>query len=413
MRARVVLVILTLALVAPGAFLLARDPGSADRAQLTASTSRHLLTHLDTTAEFAAGKANGISTTNNRLTFSRAAVTRTVNGKTFGMGAWESAVITPGFGFTEVIASWNARVNINAWANVMVRARSTAGTWSGWKQLARWRTPLGRTTFGSQADGVARVATDTLKASSGVILNAYQLRVELLRKQGTPSTPYLNAINGVASRIGSTGPTSKPLYGAQALAVPRYSQMIHQGEYPQYGGGGQAWCSPTSLSMILGYYGRLPSSAEYSWVKSSYRDRWVDHVARQVYDSGYDGAGNWAFNTAYGATRVPDAMLTRLNTLRDIERFIRAKVPVAVSISFGPGQLTGAPIRSTAGHLVVVAGFTRRGNVIVNDPAAPDNNSVRRVYDRAQFERAWQNKSRGVAYLVQGPNRALPRGYVN
>ena len=58
-----------------------------------------------------------------------------------------------------------------------------------------------------------------------------------------------------------------------------------------------------------------------------------------------------------------------------------------------------------------VRGFTRAGNVLVNDPAAPDNGSVRRVYDRAQFERAWLGKSHGTAYLVRGAGRTFPPGY--
>ena len=40
--------------------------------------------------------------------------------------------------------------------------------------------------------------------------------------------------------------------------MPSYSQMVHSGHYPQWGGGGEAWCSPTSTSMVLAYYGALP-----------------------------------------------------------------------------------------------------------------------------------------------------------
>ena len=61
---------------------------------------------------------------------------------------------------------------------------------------------------------------------------------------------------------------------------------------------------------------------------------------------------------------------------------LAAGIPLAASISFSRGGLSGAPISSTAGHLVVIVGFTSTGNVIVNDPAAPSNSSVRRVYDR-------------------------------
>ena len=85
----------------------------------------------------------------------------------------------------------------------------------------------------------------------------------------------------------------------------------------------------SSLAMILGYYGRLPARSEYAWVRSSYPDRWVDHVARQTYDTRYEGTGNWPFNTAYGADRVGDGFVTRLTDLRDAERFVRAGIPLA------------------------------------------------------------------------------------
>jgi len=48
----------------------------------------------------------------------------------------------------------------------------------------------------------------------------------------------------------------------------------------------------------------------------------------------------------------------------------------------------------------VLRGFTSKGDPIVNDPAAWANNGVRRVYDRAQFERAWLRGSEGTVYVI-------------
>jgi hypothetical protein len=184
--------------------------------------------------------------------------------------------------------------------------------------------------------------------------------------------------------------------------------MTHRGQNPQYGGGGEAWCSPTSLSMVLGYYGRLPGAATYTWVPRTYADRFVNHVARLTYDYAYEGNGNWPFNTAYAATRTGYAFVTRLANLRMAERFLRVGIPLVLSIRFGRGQLTGAPIGATAGHLVVLTGFTADGDPIVNDPAASSNATVRRTYDRAQFERAWLRGSAGTAYVVRDGKHPLP-----
>ena len=46
--------------------------------------------------------------------------------------------------------------------------------------------------------------------------------------------------------------------------------------------------------------------------------------------------------------------------------------------------------------------------MVVNDPAAPNNSSVRRIYDRGQFERAWQRKSSGTVYVVRDAAHPLP-----
>ena len=76
-------------------------------------------------------------------------------------------------------------------------------------------------------------------------------------------------------------------------------------------------------------------------------------------------------------------------------------MPVIVSIAFGAGELSGAPISASNGHLLVVVGFTADGDVVVNDPAADSPAGVRRTYDRGQLERAWLDASTGTAYVIR------------
>nr|WP_281386017.1 peptidase C39 family protein [Nocardioides luti] len=218
----------------------------------------------------------------------------------------------------------------------------------------------------------------------------------------------------MASRLPtvSSVTTSRPGRAARGvvLDVPRMSQMVHDGDYTEYGGGGEAWCSPTSTSMVLAYYDALPPATASAWVPQGHVDPWVDQAARATYDTAYEGTGNWPFNTAYAAPLAGHAFVTRLRSLREAEAFVVAGIPVVASISFGPGELTGAPISSTNGHLVVVVGFTASGDVVVNDPAAQRRAGVRRTYDRGQFENAWLPRSGGLAYVITDDAHPLPGG---
>jgi hypothetical protein len=191
------------------------------------------------------------------------------------------------------------------------------------------------------------------------------------------------------------------------LSVPTYSQMTHRGHHPEWGGGGEAWCSPTSVSMILRYFGSGPTSRELSWARGA--DRQVDHAARYSYDYRYQGTGNWPMSAAYASTYGLDTFVTRLYDLREAEQFIKAGIPLVASVAFGRGELSGAPISSTPGHLMVISGFTRDGRVIANDPAGATNAAVRRTYDRAQFERAWLGGSGGIVYVIRPGSKALPK----
>ena len=99
-------------------------------------------------------------------------------------------------------------------------------------------------------------------------------------------------------------------------------------------------------------------------MRRSYADRVVDHAARMTFDHGYDGTGNWPFNTAYAARHTGHAFVTRFRSLRGVERFIRAGIPVVTSITFARGQLRAhrsAPATATCRGRRVHPGRRRGG----------------------------------------------------
>jgi hypothetical protein len=197
------------------------------------------------------------------------------------------------------------------------------------------------------------------------------------------------------------------------LDVPTYSQEVHTGDYPQWDGGGEAWCSPTSTSMVVAYWGTGPTPEDYGWVLADdpdHPDPWVDHAARHTYDYNYDGAGNWPFNTAYAGTFGLESFVTRLRSLTEAEQFVKAGIPVVVSVSFKESKLDGAGY-STNGHLMTIVGFTEDGDVVVNDPAShllPSDDEVRVTYDREQLENAWIGHTGGISYIIHPESVPLP-----
>jgi hypothetical protein len=130
-------------------------------------------------------------------------------------------------------------------------------------------------------------------------------------------------------------------------------------------------------------------------------------VAPAVYDSVYDGTGNWPFNTAFAATLGLEGYVLQLRGLDDVRRLLEAGVPLALSIRWRDGELPGAPVGHSNGHLIVVTGLTETGDLIVNDPAADPRagTQVRRIYPQGPLRQAWAPSGR-TAYLV------FPQGWI-
>jgi hypothetical protein len=161
--------------------------------------------------------------------------------------------------------------------------------------------------------------------------------------------------------------------------------------------------------MITEYWGARPTAAQLAWVDPSYADPTVDFAARGTYDYAYTGAGNWPFNIGYAAGYGLEGQVVQLRSLNEAEQFIKAGIPLALSVSFKSSELDGAGY-STNGHLMVLVGFTASGDAIVNDPASPSDAAVRHVYKRGQLENVWVPTSRsgGVAYVIHAAGTALP-----
>ncbi|WP_046731962.1 peptidase C39 family protein [Streptomyces humi] len=320
---------------------------------------------------------------------------------TWEYGTWTGPVHRLAVPATEVIASWNADTPAGTWIKVELHGTYSDGTDTPWYVMGRWAAgdqDIRRTSVDGQGDGRSSISTDTFAigdASAGLRLASYQLRLTLYRKPGTQLTPTVRRLGAMGSDVPDrfTVPASVPGL-ARELKVPRYSQEIHKGQYPEYDNGGEAWCSPTSSQMIIEYWGGRLTAAQLAWVDPSYADPQVCHAARYTYDYQYAGCGNWPFNAAYAATYQDlQGVVTRLGSLTDLETLIAAGIPAMTSQSFLSSELTGAGY-GTSGHLMTVIGFTADGDVIANDPFSPDDDAVRRVYARREFENIWLRTKR-------------------
>jgi hypothetical protein len=340
---------------------------------------------------------------------------------TYDYSTWTSPSYAVGFGLTELVASWTADTPQGTWIQVEMHGNTTTGATTKWYVMGRWTSQapaeatgdIHRTSLGGQGDTDGTIAIDTFLAAKGVALTAYQLRVTLYRKHGVTAAPTVRSVGAIASAL----PTDKsvpagPLGGAEGMTlnVPQYSQEVHRGEYPEFDNGGEAWCSPTSTEMVVEYSGTGPTASQTAGIP--YADPSVDYAAMHVFDWHYNGAGNWPFNVAYAGSFGLEGEVVQLRSLSEAEQFIKAGIPLVVSVSFKKSELDNAGY-STNGHLMVIRGFTSTGDVIVNDPASrliASDAAVENVFDRQQFANVWLPSSRsgGIAYVIHPAGTPLP-----
>lgn len=290
--------------------------------------------------------------------------------------------------FVEVIPSWNfksqggsVKVEIQAIGEGFETKLYNLGSWSF--------TPDLRTSVKDQADEHGDVLTDTL----------------VLRKAGTKVrvvlTPMANAegkvpelkqffLSFTPANWNTQELESDRIVWGKVLSVPEKAQN----DYP----GGNVLCSPTCVSMLMN---RLGIALDRKDLQMD-----VPEIQSMVHDPGWGGTGNWPFNLALpGSFNGIQAFVTRLDSMLEAEKFIKAGIPLAVSVNYK--VLLQKEYPGDGGHLMVLIGFNEKGDPIINDPAK--SKSVRQVYPRALFAKAWA-ASKNTVYVVRSTNQPLPAG---
>ncbi len=236
----------------------------------------------------------------------------------------------------------------------------------------------------NQADEFATIATDTLMAKRP----GAKAQVRVTLTGGNPGDLKFLALSFADTKSKPAPlPPNRKAWG-QTIDVPIRSQT----DYPQ----GLKWCSPTGGSMILEYWSRQLHRPELNLT--------VPEMASRVLDGTRAGVGNWPFNTAVaGYFNGMRSYVTRLTDISELEDWIQAGIPIAANVSYS--RLKGEN-KSGEGHLVVIVGFNKWGDILINDPGA-QKERVRRVISRERFRAAWAESSNTV-YLTYPEAAIIP-----
>jgi hypothetical protein len=247
------------------------------------------------------------------------------------------------------------------------------GAWGPWTAT----TTIGSADFPeTPGDGVLETQVDLWTVHAPVSAVRVRLRLRAVDPHAVLGAPWMMALS---VSDGEVAPPSRTK-GTRRLEVPAISQVADGA------GLGARVCSPTSLAMVLRFLGRPADVAT---------------LAADVFHRGLDLYGVWPAAIRAAARRGVLGYLLRFPDWESAAWCLDAGIPVIASVRYEAGELAGAAIPATPGHLLVITGYDG-DDVLVNDPAAPDVRGVPRRYPLAQLARIWLHRS-GVGYVLFSP----------
>ncbi len=287
--------------------------------------------------------------------------------------------------FNQLIFSWNAFRPTEGHFSFFVQVRDArTKKWCKWHAMADWGVALQRSYFNSHSDGTAYHHV-RLEVPLKTMSDAF--RIKAVAHQGASLGQLKALIVNIANfnnfkvldNCSEIDDLSLP--SIIISRVPCQSQMILDHVRAEH------MCSPTALSMLLGFIQMQPVDALATALK--------------VYDAGLDTFGSWPFNIAHAFDVCKGAFLfytARLHSFPSLHTFLMRKIPVIVSVR---GPLLGGAREYAHGHLVLVVGWNAQSQeVICHDPAFESSNNVIVSYKIKDFCAAWA-RSHNLAYIAE------------
>ncbi len=286
-----------------------------------------------------------------------------------GVKVLSSDEIVSPFPFDSLVLSVNFRTRTDGLLLLEAQVRRGAD-WSRFYKLGLFSKDF-QSSFPLQQDAFGRVETDMLRLDKPA--EAFRYRLSL----------YGDMEVLLLASCGTNAFSSAPLpgfpSGAYRAEVEPVSQLCvdHKDK--------KRICSPAALTMALNRFGARTD---------------VARVMREVFDLAAGIYGNWVFNTACAGQYRVRSYVRRFASLAELPDFVNDDCLTLASVAYQKGELTGAAVESTPGHLVLITGYGD-GRVWTADPAAQTPRDVVRSYDAEEFSRAWLLNKRGVSYIVR------------
>jgi Peptidase_C39 like family len=256
-----------------------------------------------------------------------------------------------------------------------VRLELSVRTGSGWSPYAAG-VSLGGAAFAPlpPVDGLD-VDVDVFRTRGPV--EAARLRLRLRRDEASALLAArwmlaLSAADGAPARS-----ASGPARPALRLEVPPRSQMDAEPAIAS------RVCSPTCVAMVLDYWRRSPTLAS---------------LAAEMFHPGVDLYGVWPAAILAAGRRGLAGYLLRFPDWSSATWCLERGLPIIASVRYAAGELTGAAVAETPGHLIVLTGWAG-DEALVNDPAASGVPSVPRRYRLDELARVWLERT-GIGYVI-------------
>lgn len=269
-------------------------------------------------------------------------------------------------------------------ARVLVNNNLKEKIWSKWLSWGRWGTNIKRASNSSNCTE-AKINVDTLTINEGYIGEAIQIKISsYYDDKESKADLQLVVITYCGEKINNKNGKEKLIN--KLIETPCISQMKREAEIAN------RICSPTSMTMLLNRLGE---------------NLLVEDVAYKCFDYKYNEFGNWSYNVAYAGSLGYKAYI-QFGNIDLLINELNKGYPVEVSVKYTNDinnklypYIENAPL-TTSGHLIVVCGMECTKNskyVIVNDPAAKENNGVRLKYKFDDFMKAWAT-SNYIMYVI-------------